>query len=227
MKKTLITLAVISFLAGCSANPPKPAMPEGTNKTPINSTEKIEEFKAKLAEDRAASLDRSELQRNIEAMKKELADVKAYVALQQQEIKESQMIIDAAKRSVAQKKSDVTITALESVTQTNESTIFRIPEEYGKSAFDVSNTTSDAIVKAAQLGSRVVVRGRTDSKIVNAANSRIAQKRAENARSYLVKNGIDNSKIQINWLGAGDNIAENNTEQGRALNRRVEIEAFN
>ena len=47
--------------------------------------------------------------------------------------------------------------------------------------------------------------------------------RAEAARDYLVSRGVARTRIATDGRGAREPIADNNTQQGRDKNRRVEI----
>jgi len=67
------------------------------------------------------------------------------------------------------------------------------------------------------------VRGHTDSIGSTAYNQRLSEKRAESVKIFLVKQGIDASRISTKGMGKTENIADNKTKQGRAMNRRVEI----
>jgi outer membrane protein OmpA-like peptidoglycan-associated protein len=49
--------------------------------------------------------------------------------------------------------------------------------------------------------------------------------RAVGARAYLISHGVSASKIRTWYRSAGDFVADNSTEAGKAINRRVEIEA--
>jgi outer membrane protein OmpA-like peptidoglycan-associated protein len=71
---------------------------------------------------------------------------------------------------------------------------------------------------------RVVVRGRTDGQHMSAADEQVALNRALSAQRYLVNQGVSPLIISINYLSAGDYVADNNSMAGRAQNRRVEIE---
>ncbi|MNU08809.1 putative lipoprotein YiaD precursor [compost metagenome] len=51
----------------------------------------------------------------------------------------------------------------------------------------------------------------------------LAQKRADFSKSYLSKNGIDNSQIETQSKGPDDPIGDNNTTDGKAANRRTVI----
>lgn len=68
-----------------------------------------------------------------------------------------------------------------------------------------------------------VATGHTDNKGAVSANTRLSRKRAEFIKEYLVRNGINGSKISTDGKGPNVPIADNATEAGRAKNRRVEI----
>ncbi|MEK7283334.1 MAG: OmpA family protein, partial [Acidobacteriota bacterium] len=63
----------------------------------------------------------------------------------------------------------------------------------------------------------------TDNKGGAAANRNISQRRAEVVRGWLVQHGLDAQRIAIKGYGATGFIAENETEEGRDKNRRVEV----
>lgn len=70
----------------------------------------------------------------------------------------------------------------------------------------------------------VLIRGRTDGQRHTRGDEQVAHGRATAARDFLISRGIDASKIRIDALSGGGYIAPNNTAEGRALNRRVEIQ---
>ena len=47
--------------------------------------------------------------------------------------------------------------------------------------------------------------------------------RAEEVKNYLLKNGIDSSRLNLVGLGEKSPKASNDTSEGRALNRRVDF----
>ncbi|HEV8703018.1 MAG TPA: thrombospondin type 3 repeat-containing protein [Candidatus Polarisedimenticolia bacterium] len=63
----------------------------------------------------------------------------------------------------------------------------------------------------------------TDNKGSAAANRNISQRRAEVVKGWLVQHGIEAKRIVIKGYGATGFIAENDTEEGRDKNRRVEV----
>ncbi|MFN3306921.1 MAG: OmpA family protein, partial [Candidatus Kapaibacteriota bacterium] len=70
---------------------------------------------------------------------------------------------------------------------------------------------------------RIHIEGHTDSIGTNEYNLQLSRKRAEAVRNYLVAKGIATYRIAIFGFGSTIPIATNETEEGRALNRRVEI----
>lgn len=102
--------------------------------------------------------------------------------------------------------------------------ILRVSFGFNSASFDPPLTTKTKLLVDANAASLINVRGRTDSPIANDTNFRIALARAISARDYLIKNGVDGSKIRIFSLAAGAFITKTDTEQGRRMNRRVEIE---
>ena len=65
--------------------------------------------------------------------------------------------------------------------------------------------------------------GYTDSIGSDAYNMKLSEKRADAVKDYLVKHGIDGSRIETSGRGKADPVGDNKTEKGRAANRRVEV----
>jgi len=69
----------------------------------------------------------------------------------------------------------------------------------------------------------ISVVGHTDSEGDASNNQVISQNRADLVRNYLIGNGIRPEQIEAKGMGAEEPIASNDTEEGKATNRRVEI----
>lgn len=69
----------------------------------------------------------------------------------------------------------------------------------------------------------VEVAGHTDSTGTDAYNLQLSQRRADAVASYLVSQGIKRERLITVGAGKAYPIASNATEEGRALNRRVEL----
>jgi len=70
---------------------------------------------------------------------------------------------------------------------------------------------------------KVEIEGYTDSVGSDAYNMKLSERRAEAIRNYLVRQGIEASRISTQGFGKTKPIADNNTAEGRARNRRAEI----
>jgi outer membrane protein OmpA-like peptidoglycan-associated protein len=65
--------------------------------------------------------------------------------------------------------------------------------------------------------------GHTDSTGQAAYNQTLSVNRAESVANYLAQHGVAAQRLSATGMGASQPIADNNTEAGRAQNRRVEI----
>jgi len=72
-------------------------------------------------------------------------------------------------------------------------------------------------------GIRVQAAAYTDNRGRDAYNLKLSEKRANSVMQYLTSHGIDASRVQSKGYGEAMPIADNNTEEGRAMNRRVEL----
>jgi OOP family OmpA-OmpF porin len=70
---------------------------------------------------------------------------------------------------------------------------------------------------------RVSVEGHTDSVGKDAYNQKLSERRAGSVKSYLVGKGVSESRLSTVGYGESKPVASNNTKDGRALNRRVEL----
>jgi outer membrane protein OmpA-like peptidoglycan-associated protein len=70
---------------------------------------------------------------------------------------------------------------------------------------------------------RVEIAGHTDATAGDAFNLDLSNRRASSVMAWLVKKGIDGKRLTAKGYGRTRPTADNGTEQGRALNRRVEV----
>ena len=70
---------------------------------------------------------------------------------------------------------------------------------------------------------RVELAGHTDARGSEAYNQTLSQARAEAVKRYLVGKGIAADRMQAVGYGESKPVADNNTEDGRELNRRTEL----
>jgi len=126
------------------------------------------------------------------------------------------------KAALANKLDNTTCQA--QLTQTNQR---------GRILFDTGDTTIseasygllDALVYVVNncAVQRIVVTGYTDSVGSDDNNLALSQRRAQAVADYLIAAGIDKGRIEVVGLGQKNPIASNDTEEGRAMNRRIEF----
>jgi outer membrane protein OmpA-like peptidoglycan-associated protein len=80
-------------------------------------------------------------------------------------------------------------------------------------------------LKTEAASAQLRVSGHTDSVGKDAYNQKLSEKRAHSVTDYLVSAGVPRSSF-VSVTGAGEShpVADNKTADGRALNRRVEIQ---
>ena len=70
----------------------------------------------------------------------------------------------------------------------------------------------------------IIAVGHTDSVGSDAYNQKLSVRRAEAVKAYLVSKGIEKNRVYTEGKGEKQPVADNKTSEGRAKNRRVEIE---
>lgn len=83
----------------------------------------------------------------------------------------------------------------------------------------------DLVSKIKDVNLEVIIAvGHTDSIGTVAYNQKLSVRRAEAVKAYLVSKGIEKNRVYTEGKGKSQPIADNRTAEGRAKNRRVEIE---
>lgn len=70
---------------------------------------------------------------------------------------------------------------------------------------------------------RIEISGHTDSAGGYEHNVDLSQRRAESVKNYLIDAGVDGERIETRGAGPNEPIATNDTKDGRAENRRIEV----
>ena len=83
----------------------------------------------------------------------------------------------------------------------------------------------DLVSKVKDINLEVIIAvGHTDSIGADAYNQKLSVRRAEAVKAYLVSKGIEKNRVYTEGKGKKQPVADNKTKEGRAKNRRVEIE---
>lgn len=84
---------------------------------------------------------------------------------------------------------------------------------------------ADLVEKTKGVNLEVIIAvGHTDSTGSAAANQRLSTQRAENVKKFLTSKGIEANRVYTEGKGSANPVADNKTAEGRAKNRRVEVE---
>jgi OmpA-OmpF porin, OOP family len=70
----------------------------------------------------------------------------------------------------------------------------------------------------------IIAVGHTDSVGSDASNQKLSVRRSEAVKAYLVSKGIEKNRVYTEGKGEKQPVADNKTKEGKAKNRRVEIE---
>lgn len=81
---------------------------------------------------------------------------------------------------------------------------------------------ADVLVKYPE--TNLVVSGHTDNTGTEEYNQRLSERRAQAVRGFLAENGVDASRLRAEGYGESLPVASNESVDGRAQNRRVEVQ---
>ena len=90
----------------------------------------------------------------------------------------------------------------------------------------LSRLAEIAVVLRESPESRVIIKGYASAEGEDEYNMKLSQRRADSVRNALIGERVAQSRISALGMGESNPIAGNDTEAGRASNRRVEIEVF-
>jgi outer membrane protein OmpA-like peptidoglycan-associated protein len=70
----------------------------------------------------------------------------------------------------------------------------------------------------------IIIAGHTDSQGTEEYNQKLSERRANAVKGFIIQQGINQSRLSTYGYGESTPVASNDTDQGRMLNRRVELE---
>jgi outer membrane protein OmpA-like peptidoglycan-associated protein len=89
------------------------------------------------------------------------------------------------------------------------------------SSFPELNKLANLLIENHQV--RIEVSGHTDNVGSASVNKKLSKARALTVKNYLVSKGVETERVEYEGYGFDQPIAENNSKEGKAMNRRVEI----
>lgn len=102
------------------------------------------------------------------------------------------------------------------------------PITFGNDGFNLNPADEQLLTQVADdlkacLNAHVTINGYTDNSGTEAIDIPLSSQRAGTVADFLVANGVARDHLVVNGLGSADPVASNDTAEGRAKNRRVEI----
>ena len=91
-----------------------------------------------------------------------------------------------------------------------------------KKSYPVLSENVEKLKKVKKLP--IIVVGYTDNRCGTKANERLSLARANSVKEYFITHGLDVSRVSAIGMGESNPVADNSTRNGRAQNRRIEIE---
>lgn len=152
------------------------------------------------------------------------AEMVALLALTKRQLAEIRRLIETKDKRATDYDVQAKLEEIEHRLITAKSTIVQVQFPRYSTVFNPSPAVAWVLVPAAKDAERINITGYTDSRIAGPLDAEIALNRAEAAKDYLIDKGVKAEKINVFSQADGGFIAPNNTKQGRAINRRVEIE---
>lgn len=159
-------------------------------------------------------------------------DIVALLKLSEKQLEEIRQAIDRASKNTKATGAELyavnaRLDEIEVRLVTAAAAIVQVSFPTGSAAFKPSADVAKVLIGSAKAADRVNVHGHTDARVAGSMDAKIALGRALAARKFLVENGVQADKIKVFSRADGDFVAPNTTKEGRALNRRVEVEFVN
>lgn len=195
----------------------KAAKKKADEEAALAAAKASEEAAAKAAADAAEQdrIARETADKKAAAQAKEKAEALAKVAAEAKEKAEAVAKADAEMKAAAQLKADQEAMV--------EITILYTNNNWDLTAESIAKLKGVVSTLTARPEINVRIDGHSDSFGTSKNNIKASRNRAQGAATFLIKNGIVASRLQVNAYGEDKPVASNKTKDGMALNRRIEI----
>jgi outer membrane protein OmpA-like peptidoglycan-associated protein len=196
MRASIPVFSVMIFLSSCGS-PPKPPTVDESRKHPVNAATAIE----------------------LQVCKTDLQNTRILAS-------ESTRFAESASATATRLALQQQVLASRAAALDVGNGVYSVHFPFGSSEVSLPESDKAALIEHARAAAFVMLRGRTDGSVDNAAESRVARERTLSVRTFLVQSGVEPLKIRATWQPVGDATGDNDTPAGRASNRRVEIELY-
>lgn len=233
----------VAQFGGC-ASVPKPAEADGSSRVPANDPARVQALQQQVAQDREMLTENNLLKAQVVTLQQKISELTTV-------LREAVLLPQAGPRPPAgssmvppPKHPGVPSSATSSNLPQQQSklvaplpahayrttpfgVVIRVFHPFARTEFEPTEAAAHALRVNVHGAEAIEVRGYTDSNVVNPIDKLIAIERAQKARTWLINNGAEPAVIRTKSYTAGQFMADNQTQQGRSLNRRVEIDIRN
>jgi outer membrane protein OmpA-like peptidoglycan-associated protein len=186
---------------------------------------KMDEEAAKLAEEAAAkaAAEAAEQDRlaQIAANKKAAEEAKARAEAAAKAEAEAKVKAEAIAKAEAEAKAAAQLKLDQEAMA--ETTILYMNNKWELTEESVAKLKIVASALIARPDIKVRVDGHSDAFGTSKNNLKASRFRAQGAANFLIKQGVESARLQVNAYGEDKPAASNNTKEGMSLNRRIEI----
>jgi outer membrane protein OmpA-like peptidoglycan-associated protein len=226
LQSTLSAVLASSLLGSCSS-PPKPPTVDESRKRPANSAAAVnlQRCESELHNTRIVA---NEIRREAAAA----SAVAARLVAQQAMVARTASASASASAASAASSAPAVAVAVplraspEVAAPAAHNIVYAIFFDYGSTEVSMPDADGERLIADARNAPLVMLRGRTDGSTESPGETRVARGRVSAVRAYLLQAGVDDWRIRSTWQPTGDFIADNTSPEGRARNRRVEIEIY-
>jgi hypothetical protein len=197
MRASLPIFALLLAISSCSS-PPKPSTFDESRRRPVNSAAALEAQGCKT-------------------------DMQNAHILLKETTRLAESAVAAAARSAL---SEQALSRRTGERSTSANGVYTVHFGFGSTRVSIPDGETTDFIAQARSAPLVMLRARTDGQNESPAESRIARERALAVRAHLVQAGVASDRIRMTWQPVGDTLSDNSTPNGRAQNRRVEIELY-
>jgi outer membrane protein OmpA-like peptidoglycan-associated protein len=232
-------IALASLLVSCSSVP-KPAVPDGSARKPVNDTARLTAFKESVAQDRTTLTENNLLRAHVDMLRAQIDELRTIV-------REALLLPPAAPVNAPAASGPVAPLVVKPAAQTNSfepqagpalvdalpshvfetsstGVVIRVFHGFAQTQFKPNEQVAMLLKHYSTSADAILIRAMTDSAVINPGDRAVASARAARAFNWLVSNGTKPSRIRSEYFTAGHFLVDNSSRDGRALNRRVEIE---
>lgn len=222
-----LSVAIASSLLGSCSSPPKPPTVDESRKRPANSVAAVnlQRCESELHNTRIVA---NEIRRDAAAA----IAIAARLVAQQALVARAASASASASASAASAASSAPAVGVPSLVPpavaapAARNIVYAIFFDYGSTEVSMPDADGERLIAVARNAPLVMLRGRTDGSAESPGETRVARGRVSAVHAYLLQAGVDDWRIRSTWQPTGDFIADNALPEGRARNRRVEIEIY-